>query len=126
MGRVAQHLADIWFHHVCALIEGGGPYGGSGTSTPFMGRVSQSTKRVEGAAGEELVTDTIVRCPLDVTAVVGDHVRLPEPFTGEWEAVAVSAHDAGNQPLPAHRKITLRPATNDSGGDTGGGGGPYG
>lgn len=127
MAHVTQHLADIWFHHACALVEGGGPYGGTGDSTPFMGRVSQSTKRVEGATGQELITDTIVRCPLEVQASAGDKVDLPAPFSGRWEIIATSTHDAGDLPLPAHRKLMLQPQGSTSTPDPGDGDdGPYG
>lgn len=123
-------LADLWFRHPCTLISGAGesPYGEElGTRIPVTGYVRQTTRRVVGASGAELITDTTVRLPLilvdadgnpvvdedggPVRVVEGDQVELPEPFNGRWEVTEIALlHGAGN-PTPDHQKLTLKAAT---------------
>lgn len=119
---VADEFAKIWFTHECTLMRGAGqsPYGGTGEPIPFKGRVSQSTQRVDGPNGQELVTDTVVRCPLALVVEIGDQVELPEPFEGTWGVTAMSAHDGVGDMHPDHQKLTLTTASGDT--DTGGGG----
>ncbi|WP_426727151.1 hypothetical protein ACEN2A_01880 [Corynebacterium auriscanis] len=110
MGAV-EDLEKHWFVHECALLSGAGtsPYGIpiEGERIPFKGFVKQSEQRVEGTAGQELVVDTTVICPLAVQAEVGDQVELPDPFGGVWEITSRSAHDGAGLNLPHHQRLHL-------------------
>lgn len=119
---IEQDFAKLWFTHECTLLRGAGasPYGGSmGEPVEFKGRVSQSTQRVDSPNGQELVTDTVVRCPLALEVEVGDHITLPEPFEGTWVITQRSAHDGVGDMHPNHQKLTLTEAADT---DAGGGG----
>lgn len=122
---IAEQFANIWFTHECVLLSGANesPYGGAGERVPFMGRVSQSTQRVDSATGQELVTDTTVTCRQSVEVVIGDEVELPQPFKGTWEVTAISSHDGIDGMHPDHRKLSLTIAGGTTDTDTGGGGG---
>lgn len=122
---VTKRFGELWFIHGCTLISGAGesPYGGSvGERIQFKGYVSQSTQRVDGPMGQELVTDTVVRCPLSVPAVIGDQVELPEPFGGRWEVTSISSHDGIGGVHAHHQKLTLTQPGDTQPGDTGTGG----
>lgn len=108
--KAAEDLAATWFKHECVLIQGAGesPYGESlGVEVPFGGFVRQSTQRVVSPTGEELVTTTTVSCPLRLEAEIGDHVRLPAPFSGKWEITQRSAHEGAGNLTPDHQKLYL-------------------
>lgn len=123
---VVNDFARLWFIHECVLHSGAGqsPYGGAGEEQPFRGYVSQSVQRVDNPTGQELVTDTVIRCGLDVGVLVGDQIDLPEPFLGRWEVTAISSHDGIPGVHPNHQKITLTQQSSTS--NDGGGGGIYG
>lgn len=129
---VVEDFEKLWYTHECTLLRGAGesPYGGSvGEPVPFKGRVSQVTRRVATATGEELVTDTTVQCPLGLVVEVGDQIELPEPFAGVWEVSQRSAHEGVQDMHPNHQKLTLSAEgadTSDPEPDSPYGGSPYG
>lgn len=115
---VSDQLAALWFRHPCTLISGAGdsPYGPSvGVRIPVKGFIRQSTRRVLGVSGDELVTDTTLRLPIvilndgePVAVQVGDQVELPDPFAGTWELVEVAVNHGAGQSTPDHQKLTLK------------------
>lgn len=121
MDAITNRFAKIWFREQCAVIADPGPYGGTGAETPFMGWVTQTSRTVVGVSGEQRVTDTIVRCPLDTPVAVGDVVSLSGDYAGSWEVEAMTISSNAGLPFPEHKKLILKPKA-----DTSGGGGPYG
>lgn len=126
---VVDDFEQLWYTHDCILYRGAGqsPYGGHvGEPVEFKGRVSQTTRRVEGATGEETVTDTTVQCPLGLVVEKGDQIELPEPFKGTWEVTERSAHEGVPEIHPHHQKLTLTVAGGPEPTDPYEGGSPYG
>lgn len=115
---MSDQLAALWFRHPCTLISGAGdsPYGPSaGVRITVKGFIRQSTRRVLGVSGDELVTDTTLRLPIvivhegePVTVQVGDLVELPAPFAGTWGVVEVAVNHGAGQATPDHQKLTLK------------------
>lgn len=118
---MTSRFAKVWFREQCAVIADPGPYGGTGSETPFMGWVTQSTRTVVGVSGEQRITDTIVRCPLDTPVQVGDVVALSGDYAGSWEVEAMTISSNAGLPFPEHKKLLLKPKV-----ASGGVGGPYG
>lgn len=116
---MTSRFAKVWFREQCAVIADPGPYGGTGSETPFMGWVTQSTRTVVSVSGEHRITDTIVRCPLDTPVQVGDQIRLQGPYAGKWEVEAITTSAGAGLALIEHKKLVLKPRVES-------GGGPYG
>ncbi len=86
---------------------GSGPYGDV-YDPPDTARVLVDQKRrlVRDQGGQEVVSETTLRAPLDTVAPPGSRVTLPDGRTST--VITVSRYDGGSLPVPSHLEIALK------------------
>jgi hypothetical protein len=108
---VSDLLSAWWVHETTVETRSGsGAYGDTYTgAVTITGLVDDSNKLIVGPDGQQVVSSARVFYPAGTVIPLGSRITLPAPFLGRAaEVIAVSVHDAGTQPVPAHVEVALR------------------